>query len=52
MNKDQQEQNECLCAQAACGCAKATEGRCTCGEVCNCQSKCRCADPCDCASKK
>jgi len=48
----EQNQNECRCAQATCGCDAATVVRCTCGERCSCESQCRCAAGCDCAAKQ
>jgi hypothetical protein len=45
-------QNECHCSQAACGCEAAPPARCSCQEICNCSRACRCDDSCGCSDKQ
>lgn len=48
---DKNEQNECQCSKAACGCATVATKRCTCGSECRCARKCRCEQSCACIRK-
>ncbi len=49
---DKQNQNECRCEKAPCGCAAVGVERCTCGERCACKRACRCSGGCGCTVAK
>ena len=45
---EKNEQNECRCNKASCGCPAVAAQRCTCGSECKCAAACRCEGSCAC----